>query len=139
MLYPQPRLVQTAFASVTTNVSTTSTTYTDLTPLTLTISTLTNVVEVHVCACVEVVSATATIGLQLLIDGVVVDDGLGRIQISGNPGYTTCISLNYLSSALTEGSHTIKVQWKTSASTAQIRPASFSYGYAGLLVKELAL
>lgn len=140
MLYPLPGLIQTAFANVISNVSTNSATYVDLVPLSITLSTGPNFVEVDFNACVEAVSATPDISFQMMVDGVVVKATKGRIGASGNPGYTSCPSIRYRSTLrVTEGSHTIKMQWKTSTGTAQIRPATFIYASGSLLIREVSL
>lgn len=140
MLYSQPALVQTAFAEISANVSTTSTSYVDLSPLTLTITTDANPIEVHFSLCAEVVSASADLGFQLLIDDAVVMGTRGRISASGSPGYTSCPSMRYKSGRLTAGSHTVKIQWKTAlATTVQVRPANFIYGSGSLLVREVSV
>jgi len=140
MLYLPPRLVQTAYAEVTSNVSTTSATYVDLAPLTLTLSTIGNTsLEVHYSACVEAVFAVPNIDFQLLVGGSVVMGATGNILSFGNPGYTSCPSMRYKSGTLSAGSYIVKIQWRTSTGTAQIRPANFIYGYGGLLVREVAV
>jgi len=138
MLYDVPNIIQTAFVNITSNVSTTSTTYVDLAPLTITLTTSTHPIEVHFSGTVGILSNRASVGFQLMVDGVAVSNGLGRVQISGNPAYTTSIGIVYKSGVLSSGSHTVKIQWKTSAGTASIQPSGSSYGYAGLLVKEVA-
>lgn len=140
MLYPQPGLIQSAFAEVSTNISTTSTTYVDMTPLTLTLDTAANFLLVDFTACVEIVSSLGDLGFQLLLDGVVQVGAKGRIAASGSPGYTSCPSIRFRTpTRVSAGSHTIKMQWKTSASTVQIRAATFVYATGSLLVREVSV
>lgn len=142
MLYAPPQLVQTAFAEITQNVSTSSTSYTDLDPLSLTLVTDANPIEVYFTLCAEVVYATSDIGCILVVDGSVVIGTRGRVGAYSFPeGYMTCPSIRYKSPRLAAGSHTVKIQWRSSGifTSVQVRPEDYIWGSGSLLVKEVTV
>lgn len=138
MLVDTVRLVQTAFAELTSDTTTTSTSFVDL--LTITVTTGANPVILHFS-----VSANNNSGFfqhqqyfQLLVDGSATR---GCSMRSVNSNHAASGGLVYKTSALTAGSHTFKIQWRTDSglATAQIRPASQPNEHASFILEEVTV
>ncbi len=130
------KLVQTAFTELTSNTTTTSGTFVNL--LTLTITTGANAVIVHFSVSVNNsdIFFQQQQQFQLLVDGVATR-GCGVRTVNSN--HALAGGLVYKTSVLSAGSHTFTIQWLTSGSTAQIRPASTSTEHASLILKEVTV
>lgn len=130
-LSPAQRLVQTAFAEITTDTTTTSTSFVDL--LTITLTTATNNLLIYVSHSFGNTSAFgAQVFVRLLLDGA-------AIRGAGDQASSTFASSGAIitKEAVTAGSHTIKVQWRVGSNTGQCRPvAAPDSEHCSLLVIE---
>lgn len=103
-----------AFAKITSDVSTTSNTFADL--LTQSITIAGSELDIHFSAngIIDPSSPTVTAYFQILIDGVLVPNaGAWKTNL---PTYAFSCSSVYRATGLTPGAHTVKVQWKTDPS-----------------------
>lgn len=133
-------VLQTAEGRVTTNATTTSNTLVDLTGATVTITTQAGskvLVQVsYSTSTTSVLGATTTLVLD--IDGVT--------ELGSASSFTLLASstqgggFTKLKTGLSAGSHTFKLKWATSASTAQCRPVSNPNSeHATIVVTEVRL
>lgn len=126
------RLLQTTFAELTVDTTTTSGTPIDL--LSQSIVTQDSVVLIHFSASANNNgAANRTISFLMLVDGITVEGSAIRTNQNGFGNSTSMV----FKTRLTAGPHTIKIQWFTNASTAQIRPASTSDEHACLIIEEV--
>lgn len=108
---------QLTFGTVTTDASTTSATFVDLLSKTFSLAATT---QTLVQASITIsASLAATVTLQLLVDGnaYALSDVTLALNTNGN-------AFLQVSTNLTSGSRTVKIQWKTGAGTARCRPQS---------------
>jgi hypothetical protein len=131
---------QTVFANVTTDTTTTSTTFVDLISTTIVVS---DVAFLHIHATCCSSTADAIINrihrFQVLVDGSlpVVGSAFGVAALALSLPVTGGIVV--YTGALTAGSHTIKLQWKVSGSTGQVRPVTHTDDeHASLLICEVS-
>ena len=105
-------IIQTAFISLSTDVSTTSATLVDVTGVTITITTGAHNLYIWWSSGIETSSAGATAWCSVLIDGVAI---AGVASKPGGSSSTTVAIVH--TEAVSAGSHTIKTQWRISAGT----------------------
>lgn len=134
-----PSLIQTAFAEITTDTTTTSTTGATLLSLNFTATGACNI-EVHHTICASC-TAVGSITTAIAIDGVIQINTHLRILTAAT---SNCSSLHWMSkqafgSTILPGVHTIAISWFTSTGTARVRPVSTVFEHASLLVKELGV
>ncbi len=108
------------------DVTTTSATFVDMTGVTITITTGATRCMIEFTADVFHSSATPqSISIALLIDGASqggTGGNLGVTSVAVNSGIN--VSFTFLTDVLSAGSHTFKIQWKTSAATATVQAGS---------------
>lgn len=135
-LFNPPPLLQTQFTNQSSDTSTTSTSYVDL--LSLTVETGGNShLLVHFHATAHPSTDNQSISFQLVIDGVVKCGCNTHADKSGGGDTQASASLVWKETDIASGSHTVKIQWKTSTGTASIRPASFDNESALFLASEV--
>jgi len=129
-------VLQSAMAEKSTDATTTSASFVDL--LTVTITTIASTVcKIYFTVSASHTTAEAATTFQLLIDGSAVR-GLATYQPKFGGGFQCGGALIYRKTGLSAASHTFKIQWKTSGSTAQIRPVTTIAEHASLVVEEIA-
>lgn len=134
-------ILQSQFAEISTDVTTTSV-YGAGPPATgyVTLLTLTLTVEANYLRSLFTCSGDSsannrTVYFRLLLDGVKIKGSSFRTTAATNSTMATALSGYNL---VTAGSHTIAVQWCTSASTARIRPITNpNFNHASLQVQEI--
>jgi hypothetical protein len=135
-------IIQSQFAERVADITTTSvygagppaTGYVTL--LTLTLTTEANYLRsLFTCSGDNSNASARTVYFRLLLDGVKVKGSSFRTTTNTSGTMATELSSYGL---VTAGSHTVAVQWCTSASTARIRPVTNpNFDHASLLVQEL--
>lgn len=133
LLY-QDSVVQTAFAEITGNTTTTATTYSG-SLLSITVSTGANPVIVYFSAAPGNTSATIWVEFQLLLDGVAKRGCATFTTSSGNGNSGEII---YKTAALAAGSHTFTIQWKVGGGTGSINP-TLGTDHATLFLEEVTV
>jgi hypothetical protein len=126
-------LKSTTMAEVSTDTTTTSTSWVDLLTITLTMASAGKLLA-QFSAGFTMSGANNGAYFRIMVDGTA-KRGVASRYIN-TPGHSVAIS--YLASGLAAGSHTVKVQWRASASTLQIRPAGQPDSeHAVLIVQEV--
>jgi hypothetical protein len=126
-------LQQTSFAEITSDTTTTSLTYVDL--LSVTITTIAGNISIYASASGDNTNNARLSKYRIMIDGVA-DRGFVANVSPSLPDSGAIV----LRRAVTAGSHTIKLQWATSANTARIRPITNpDTDHASLLVEEVTV
>ena len=102
----------------------------DATNLSLTITTTGGDVVVGFVGAIKHTTAGALLYLDLELDGTRIggDDGILVAQCPVN-GYAVNMSFQYLITSLAAGTHTISLQWKTSAATATLPAGAGTANY----------
>lgn len=122
-------VIQTAFAHVTTDISTTSSTFVDMTSQSITITTGANAIFAWWQASVSTSTAGGVANFNLLLDGVNQAGG------SAKPGGSSSISTGLIHRfAVTAGTHTIKIQWNVSSGTLSCLAATQPSTQSGALM-----
>jgi hypothetical protein len=130
-------LKQTAFAEIAVDTTTTSTSFVDLLTISFTITASSIVLISFTASVSNTPSSTRNQDFRITIDGVA-KRGARAICTTGSSA--TCAAIVLRVTGLAAGARSIKVQWKTSASTAQIRPvAAPDTEHASLLVQEVTV
>jgi hypothetical protein len=128
-------LLQTTFTEISVDTTTTNAGFVDL---------LTQVITI-VAGSILLITFTGsashsannnTIDFQLVIDTVPVRGTTMRIP-TANTGQSS--SIVYRRTGLAVGAHTIKIQWRTPAATARIRPVATLVEHASLLCQEVTV
>jgi len=128
------KLKQTLFTQITTDTTTTSTTFVAFLSQAVTIVAGSDVIVNFTCAGSQNANSRTTF-FQLLIDGTPTrGTGFGQSVAANSPG--SC-ALVYRATGLAVGAHTFAIQWRTSASTSQVRPATVINEHASLLLQEV--
>lgn len=131
-LVEPPQIVQTQFTELTSDTTTTSASFVDL--LSLTFETDNNALISYFSVACDCSSSGQDLDFQLVIDG----SAQRGIQIRiVNSGFGTGGRLVHKSALLARGSHTVKIQWRRTGGTAQIRPATQVDEHASLLIREV--
>lgn len=125
-------LVQTKATGVATDTTTTSTTLVTLFSTTITVSAGTKLL-ITFAVSVSNNSNNRTMNFVMSIDGTPVR-GTDVIPAGTNVGASGTIW--YLATGLSAGSHTVLIQWSTSAGTGQIRPQTTNNEWAWLFFTE---
>lgn len=107
-------------ASLATDASTSSSSYADLHSASLTVGGPTAKVDIEAPVTLSV-SLAAITSLQLLVDGSIVDHAIDLTLALGAAG-TAFLSAYGVS--LATGTHTVKIQWRTTVGSARCRPAT---------------
>jgi len=113
--------------------TTTSATYTDVTGITTTITTVGGGLDIF-WRCTLFTSTTAVVVFQVLIDGVS-EEILGTAVVSSSTNIESCFY--HHAAAKSAGSHTIKIQVKTSAGTLTVRGTTGATGDPFFFVREI--
>ena len=108
--------IQSVFTSLAADTNTTSTTFVDLLSLTLNIKSGSKLKSQFTASANS--SAAATINFRFVVDGVVKEAVASDMTANGTQSFT----LTNLTTGLSAGNRTVKIQWKVSAGTASIRP-----------------
>lgn len=110
-------LVQTASTSIAADTTTTSTTFVDL--ITIVLTTGANKLLVRAMGAASNTNANRDSFFRLTVDGTSIGGGSGR---SPSANAATAFAIEFKTATLTAASHTVKLQWRVSANTGQIRP-----------------
>jgi len=137
-VYGPQQLVQTAFAEISANQTTTSTTFADF--LTITLVTGGNsTLLVYFDASFSSSSDNDGGKFQIVIDGTAYRGTASGGAKSSNGDMQAC-SLSYRSAQLAPGSHTVKIQWASiNGATLTINPVTTILSHASLLVEEVTV
>lgn len=126
-------LLQSVFAEIAANTTTTSTAFVDLISQAITTSPG-SALEISISASASNGTTGNDQGFQLVIDGAAVR-GFSCRNTGGNTA--TSGALVYKKTGLAAGAHTVALQWKTSGNTARVDPAGTTVEHASLLIKEV--
>jgi hypothetical protein len=113
-------IIQSAFANITTDVSTTSSTFVNV--LSTTLTTAGNKMKFQLTFSATNSTGNKNIGFQILLDGAVQRGG--GINISNAGSAISGAVSHETATAVAAGTHTVAVQWSTSGGTAQINASS---------------
>jgi hypothetical protein len=123
------------FTEQTVNTTITSTTYVDLLTASITI-TSGGILQIHFSCGTSNNSGTRFNDFRITVDGTT-KRAVGTRMAAANDPESASIVLRV--TGLSVGVHTVKVQWKTSGGTAQIRPVTVpDEEHASLLVEEVS-
>ena len=111
--------LQSGIAQPTADVSTTSASFVDMTGITVTLTTGANFVMIWFSALFSTSSAGAVADFRLMVDGV--SQGGGSMKPGGSSGLIASMVRRV---TVTAASHTIKIQWRTSAGTVSCLPTT---------------
>jgi len=128
--------IQTAFVRITSDTTTTSTTFTDLTGVTLTLTTGACDLLIWFTFSASNSSANRAISFSVLFDGT---SYMGAMVRPPGASIADSGAMVLRIPSVSAGSHTVKIQWKVSANTGQIRPVTGAplEEHAALLVQEV--
>lgn len=124
---------QSVFAEIAADTTTTSASFVDL--LTANITTFSSILIIQASISASNSSALgANMDFQVLVDGVAKRGFAIRTPALSNAQLGA--GLFYKMTGLTPGAHVVKLQWRTSAGTGQVRPVATIAEHASLLVEE---
>jgi len=121
---PGWQITQMNTATNASDLTTTSTSYVDITGMSITLTTGANRVLVGFSGIGYNDTTASLLDFTVDIDGSAADGIISFAQSVAN--YRSNVSFTYLSSVLTAASHTIKIQWKVSANTGNLRGAIYT-------------
>jgi hypothetical protein len=138
-LFEQPTLLQTQFAELSANTSTTSTSFVNLLSITMDTSGESSLL-IFFTGTPYMSNDSQTIAFQLVVDGTPVRGCASHSDKSGANDTHATAALVYKQTGLAAGSHTITIQWKTdSGTTASIRPVTTIQESGSLLINEVTV
>jgi hypothetical protein len=127
-------LKQTLFAQITVDTTTTSAAFVDLLTQAITITAGSKVIINFTASANN--SNVSLIQFQITIDGAAVRGASSRVSQNNTE---VCCSIVYERLGLAAGAHTVKIQWRTTAGTARIRPVATVVEHASLILQEVTV
>jgi hypothetical protein len=125
------------FTNITVNTTTTSATFVDLLSTSITISDQSKIL-ISFTGSMSNASNNQTHFFRVLVNGATITGGGTGTRIASGAGNPQVIAIHVQTAALTAGTYTIALQWRTTGGTVQCRPiAAPDAEHAAMVVQEI--